>query len=496
MKRQSELVDVFCDDIKNLTKKIVGCSRGIANGNDYFELMSYGEFSDTIDVTKTKIESVLKKIMNVHPKLNKKMTVNEKVRPADEDVVTHCIDFLLEAVEIEQSAMKKPENFSVSYQPKCLRKYHSTYPTTTQPHPYINEINELVHQPWQLNKCNPEQYLSLENTPLVFVETVEQLQKLVISLNNVNQFAVDVEHHSEHSYYGFVCLIQISTRSQDFIIDAIKLRDYIHLLNDPFTNPKIEKIFHGSDYDMVWLSYNFGLYVINCFDSGQASRILKLQHFSLKYLIEKYCGLVIDKKYQLADWRIRPLTPEMLLYARQDTHYLLYITDLLRNECVEQEVLQEVLKKSNNLCLRLFSPTYYSDEYIERLSKKSWIKKYQYPIFKKLFLLRDQIAREEDESTNVIFDNSMLTSIINNMPTDISKLKLCCLPKIPYYVEMHSTRIIKCINEELNKMEEIKSISNDKNLQLSDSVEFVKTALDVNFRKAVVLQQQDFDCLL
>lgn len=37
-----------------------------------------------------------------------------------------------------------------------------------------------------------------------------------------------------------------------------------------------------------------------------------------------------DKRFQLADWRVRPLTPEMLHYARCDTHYLLYCHDRLR----------------------------------------------------------------------------------------------------------------------------------------------------------------------
>ena len=37
-----------------------------------------------------------------------------------------------------------------------------------------------------------------------------------------------------------------------------------------------------------------------------------------------------DKKYQLADWRIRPLPEEMALYARLDTHHLLHIHDLMK----------------------------------------------------------------------------------------------------------------------------------------------------------------------
>lgn len=40
--------------------------------------------------------------------------------------------------------------------------------------------------------------------------------------------------------------------------------------------------------------------------------------------------LKADKRYQLADWRQRPLSSEMKLYARMDTHFLLYIYDNLR----------------------------------------------------------------------------------------------------------------------------------------------------------------------
>ena len=40
-----------------------------------------------------------------------------------------------------------------------------------------------------------------------------------------------------------------------------------------------------------------------------------------------------DKRYQLADWRTRPLPEDMLKYARMDTHYLLYIYDRLKVCC-------------------------------------------------------------------------------------------------------------------------------------------------------------------
>ena len=42
-----------------------------------------------------------------------------------------------------------------------------------------------------------------------------------------------------------------------------------------------------------------------------------------------------NKTYQMADWRLRPLTAEMITYAREDTHYLLYIYDQLKRDVAE-----------------------------------------------------------------------------------------------------------------------------------------------------------------
>ena len=41
-------------------------------------------------------------------------------------------------------------------------------------------------------------------------------------------------------------------------------------------------------------------------------------------------GAQADKRWQMADWRVRPLSEEALLYARMDTHYLLYMYDLIK----------------------------------------------------------------------------------------------------------------------------------------------------------------------
>lgn len=71
-----------------------------------------------------------------------------------------------------------------------------------------------------------------------------------------------------------------------------------------------------------------------------------MQSFGLAFLLQHYCGVTADKQYQLADWRIRPLELVMLKYAREDTHYLLYIYDMMREALIEKGLSTHMNAKS------------------------------------------------------------------------------------------------------------------------------------------------------
>lgn len=50
------------------------------------------------------------------------------------------------------------------------------------------------------------------------------------------------QHHSYRSFLGITCLMQISTREEDFIIDTLELRSEMYILNEAFTDPSIVKV--------------------------------------------------------------------------------------------------------------------------------------------------------------------------------------------------------------------------------------------------------------
>ena len=67
----------------------------------------------------------------------------------------------------------------------------------------------------------------------------------------------------------------------------------------------IFQVLHGADSDIGWLQRDFGVYIVNMFDTGQAARTLNEARYSLAHLLKKYCNVEAQKQYQLADWRIR-----------------------------------------------------------------------------------------------------------------------------------------------------------------------------------------------
>ncbi|XP_061343308.1 protein RRP6-like 2 isoform X2 [Gastrolobium bilobum] len=301
----------------------------------------------------------------------------------------------------------------------------------------------------------PVKPLSIECTPFKLVEEIKGLKELAAKLRSVNEFAVDLEHNQFRSFQGLTCLMQISTRTEDFVVDTLKL--HVHIgpyLREVFKDPTKKKVMHGANRDIVWLQRDFGIYVCNMFDTGQASRVLKLDRYSLQYLLQHFCGVTANKEYQNADWRLRPLPDVMIRYGREDTHYLLYIYDLMRiklfalskeSESSDNPLL-EVYKRSYDVCMQLYEK--------DLLTEKSYLNIHglrgagfnaqQLAIVSGLYEWRDILARSEDESPGYVLPNKIILEIAKQMPVTTSNLRRLLKSKLPY-VERNIDVIINIV---------------------------------------------------
>ena len=83
---------------------------------------------------------------------------------------------------------------------------------------------------------------SFEETPFSWVSTPEDLATMLDKLRDAEEIAIDLEYHNYRTFSGFVCLMQISTREEDWVVDTLALREELEELNEVFTDPKIVKV--------------------------------------------------------------------------------------------------------------------------------------------------------------------------------------------------------------------------------------------------------------
>ncbi|KAI9766470.1 MAG: exosome nuclease subunit, partial [Candelina submexicana] len=302
-------------------------------------------------------------------------------------------------------------------------------------HPYETEITQSEYPSAAYIKSEPVPYSPLEATKAIFVDTPEALASMLIELKTAKEIAVDLEHHDTRSYIGLVSLMQISTRSKDWIVDTLKpWRRDLQVLNEVFADPTIVKVFHGAFMDIIWLQRDFGLYVVGLFDTFHAARELGYPKASLAALLLKFVKFNAEKQYQMADWRIRPLPDEMFNYARSDTHFLLYIYDNLRNELIDkssqsnsgQNSVNVVLQNSKATALDRYTRQGYDLKHgrgptgwYAMLSRTpALFTKEQFAVFRAVHHWRDSVARREDESLHYVMPRQVMFSIARAMPLD------------------------------------------------------------------------------
>ncbi|KAF9446370.1 hypothetical protein P691DRAFT_794509 [Macrolepiota fuliginosa MF-IS2] len=368
-------VDAISSRVLNLTNKLIAFSASVdpqaARGKGKARLEDKDDVVDNfhsfvVDVmdqlferTDTCIDQVLGR--NVAPAIAINPPANAPAPPkrkivTPKGVLDPAIHHASHLTKPQLGFKHKADNSDAPWYPSLSHKYNAKVPlghvytdadedvnmegssTPVTNHPYRYEINHITYPSHVYAPASPAPPAPLSETPFTWVSTPEALQTTLTKLRAATEISVDLEHHSYRSYSGFLCLMQVSTRQEDFVVDVISLRDEMEVLNEVFTDPKIVKVFHGAESDIVWLQQDFNLYVVNLFDTFHASKLLDFPRHGLANLLEMYCDYIPDKRYQLADWRIRPLPTEMLEYARSDTHFLLFIYDNLRNALLDRAI--------------------------------------------------------------------------------------------------------------------------------------------------------------
>lgn len=254
----------------------------------------------------------------------------------------------------------------------------------------------------------------METVPYRFLDQPDDVAGFLAQIRGEPAVAIDFEADSLHSYREKICLAQISTPTANAVLDPLAapqaLRDLAPLLADP----AVEKVFHGSDYDLRLLKKDGAVEVKNLFDTMVASQLVGRPRVGLAALLEEEFGVRLDKKYQRADWSARPLGPELLAYAALDTAHLLPLRDRLAAE-LDRLGRRHWAAEEFELLVRL-EPSPPRAPWCLDVKGAARLTPPQLAVLQALLVVRDEAARSWDRPPFKVLGNDVLLAWAQSPP--------------------------------------------------------------------------------
>jgi ribonuclease D len=188
-----------------------------------------------------------------------------------------------------------------------------------------------------------------------------------------------------------------------------------------FEHSKIQKVFHGADYDIRSLYRDFHIRIRNLFDTELASRFLGVTETGLDAVLTSRFNVRLDKRFQKKDWSKRPLPKEMVDYAAGDVIYLISLATSLKKELKakgrlswaqeEFDALSRVRPAANNT-----EPLFLRFKGAGKLHPRSLT------ILESLLQMRDGFAKEKDKPLFKILRNQTLLNIARSQSPNVAFL--------------------------------------------------------------------------
>jgi ATP-dependent Lhr-like helicase len=158
--------------------------------------------------------------------------------------------------------------------------------------------------------------------PIQLIANQEAFAAFCQQLMNEPLLALDVET-TIWDKPRLLCTIQLATPKQTWVIDAFSLKDLGPIM-PILSSPKILKVIHHADFECEVFAER-GIAIENIFDTCEMSRMLQPAEsgHALDDCVLRELGLRMDKTYQKADWKRRPLPQALIEYASLDAEILI-----------------------------------------------------------------------------------------------------------------------------------------------------------------------------
>ncbi|SOD74073.1 ribonuclease D [Jatrophihabitans sp. GAS493] len=226
--------------------------------------------------------------------------------------------------------------------------------------------------------------------------------------------AVDAERASGYRYSQRAYLVQLRRHGAGTaLIDPIELPD-LSSLNDVIGS--VEWVLHAANQDLPCLA-EIGLVPSSLFDTELAGRLLGDDRVALGTMVDKHLGMRLEKGHSAADWSVRPLPRDWLVYAALDVELLVELRDVLAAQLTEAGKLEWARQEFEAVRSAPVPPP--RDERWRRTSGIHAVRSRRaLAAVRALWLARDEFARERDIAPGrVLPDSAIIAAVRANAST-------------------------------------------------------------------------------
>jgi ribonuclease D len=248
-----------------------------------------------------------------------------------------------------------------------------------------------------------------------YVDSPRKLEALLSTLRQQDTVGLDTEFVSEGRYTALLCLVQLATAEEIWIIDPLAvpdLREMWRLL----AAPGCEVLTVAARHEILFFVDAIG---------GPPARLLDLQiaaglmgygyPLSHTNLVKRILGIEIHAGETYSDWRRRPLTASQLRYAADDVHYLLSIRERLLEEAEQRKRVEWIRDECDHLVASVAA-----GEEKWRVAGSGRLGRRELAILRELWRWRDAEARHANAPAARILRDDLLVEIARRAPRDVS----------------------------------------------------------------------------
>ena len=255
------------------------------------------------------------------------------------------------------------------------------------------------------------------------IDTASRLAELVERLFAAPLVAVDVESNGFFRYQERVCLVQLASGDNAWVIDPLAIND-LQPLGSLLASRSVTKLFHAAGNDIRSIYRDWGYDVRNLFDTSIAAAFVGSTQLGMQAVLKEYAGVELPKlrDLQRSDWGLRPLRAEALDYAASDVLHLARARGSLIEHLEELGRLEWVLEECERLEEVRYAPTDRDMAFLSTKGSHS-LDGAALAVLRCLYEFRDQEAQHLDRPPFKVFPDSALVYLSEDPTSELATVK-------------------------------------------------------------------------